>query len=142
MLSTIILSVVLLTNSYTTEDLQYLTECIYFEARSESKEGQYAVAHVVLNRVADKRWPTTVKGVVTQRLQFSYRNGKTTDLILGKDIGAWQKAGLIAQEVLTGIAKDNTDGATHYLRIEHATDLSWYKKLKHTKEIGHHDFYK
>ena len=131
------------THSYEVEDLEYLTGCIYFEARSESTAGQYAVAHVVMNRVADRRWGNTVKKVVTQRLQFSYRNGKSADdIIVGKNKEAWRKAELIAHNVLSGLHKDNTGGADHYLRIEHSTDLSWYKKLIHTKKIGHHDFYK
>jgi hypothetical protein len=50
---------------------------VYFEARSDNMSGQYAVAHVVLNRVQDNRWPNDVCNVVTQRndnnvCQFSW----------------------------------------------------------------------
>lgn len=48
-----------------------LANVIYHEARGESRTGQAAVAYVVLNRVADKRFPNTVKEVIWQRNQFS-----------------------------------------------------------------------
>lgn len=40
---------------------------VYFEGRSEPIMGQYAIAEVVMNRVADTRFPDTVCGVVKQR---------------------------------------------------------------------------
>ena len=40
---------------------------VYYEARSEPLEGQYAVAHVVLNRVASPRFPDDACTVVQQR---------------------------------------------------------------------------
>ena len=39
---------------------------IYHEARNESVIGQIAVGQVVMNRVADERFPNTVCEVVTQ----------------------------------------------------------------------------
>jgi len=52
---------------------------IYFEARSEGEQGQLAVGHVVMNRVADRHYPSTVCNVVRQggekrlhRCQFSW----------------------------------------------------------------------
>lgn len=45
---------------------QCLTTAIYYEAASESEEGQRAVAQVVLNRVRHPAWPKTVCGVIYQ----------------------------------------------------------------------------
>ena len=39
---------------------------IYFEAKSEPKAGQYAVADVTLNRVNDSRYPNSICEVVLQ----------------------------------------------------------------------------
>ena len=58
---------------------------VYYEARSEPLEGQYAVAHVVLNRVADDKFPDDACKVIKQglekgigRCQFSwYCDGKS-----------------------------------------------------------------
>src|SRR5690606_4966325 len=55
-----------------------LATAIYFEARGESLKGQAAVAQVVLNRVRNPAYPSTVCGVVYQnqhlrnRCQFSF----------------------------------------------------------------------
>ena len=54
-----------------------LTSAIYYEAASESDDGQRAVAQVILNRVRHPAWPSTVCGVIYQGsdmpgCQFSY----------------------------------------------------------------------
>src|SRR3546814_1037743 len=46
--------------------LDCLAEAVYYEARSESEEGQRAVAQVVLNRVRHPAYPGSVCGVVYQ----------------------------------------------------------------------------
>ena len=43
-----------------------LANAIYFEARGETVKGQYAVAEVILNRVASKSYPDSVCEVVSQ----------------------------------------------------------------------------
>src|SRR4051812_4814289 len=47
---------------------------IFGEARGEPEAGQIAVAHVIKNRTADKRWSADAYAVVTQRNQFSSWN--------------------------------------------------------------------
>ena len=51
---------------YKSEDLHCLAMNIYHEARSENLAGKYAVADVVMNRVRDDRYPSTVCSVVYQ----------------------------------------------------------------------------
>jgi spore germination cell wall hydrolase CwlJ-like protein len=60
-------------------ELFCLAQNIYFEARGEPLLGKIAVGHVVLNRVADKRFPGHVCKVIQQggnrrlhRCQFSW----------------------------------------------------------------------
>jgi N-acetylmuramoyl-L-alanine amidase len=52
-------------------NVEHMAQVMYHEARGESERGQVAVGQVVLNRVADPRFPKTIKGVVTQKSQFS-----------------------------------------------------------------------
>ena len=68
------------------DEVKCLAQNIYWEARNQSIQGMYAVADVTLNRVKDKRWPSTVCEVVKQRknergkwiCQFSwYCDGKS-----------------------------------------------------------------
>src|ERR1700676_3174349 len=47
-------------------DLECLAENIYFEARGEPLEGQYAVAEVTLNRTRAQNFPHTICSVVHQ----------------------------------------------------------------------------
>lgn len=47
-----------------------LAKLIYFEAGSQSVEGQQAVAEVVLNRVVSSQFPASVHDVIFQKGQF------------------------------------------------------------------------
>ena len=47
-------------------DYHCLASNIYWEARNQPIIGKLAVANVTLNRVASKRYPNTICGVVTQ----------------------------------------------------------------------------
>ena len=60
------------TPNYTQSDLDLLARVVHAEAGSSwlSDEHQRAVASVVLNRVADSRFPNTISGVVYQRGQY------------------------------------------------------------------------
>jgi len=116
---------------------------VYFEARSDNMEGQYAVAHVVMNRVQSHRFPNDVCSVVTQHrkgrtCQFSwYCDGKSDK---PRDAYAMAYATMVAADVLRGEAADMTGGATHY----HANYVRpyWASELEHTVTIGSHLFYK
>jgi len=55
----------------TQEELNLLARAVYSEARGESYEGQVAVASVILNRVADPRFPNTIKGVIFEPWAFT-----------------------------------------------------------------------
>ena len=118
---------------------------VYYEARSEPMDGQYAVAHVVLNRVANDAFPDDACKVVKQgyhkgrhRCQFSwYCDGKSDN---PKDKMSWVVAQVVAYNTLYGHHRDNTHGATHY----HATYVSpwWRKHYDKTVAHGSHIFYK
>ena len=121
-----------------------LAQAIYYEARGESEEGQRAVGNVVLNRVADPRYPKTVCDVVFQneharhRCQFSFAcDGLADD---PPDTRAWHRARKLAEKMLTGKRNDDTGHATHY----HATYVQpdWASVLEPTVDIGHHIFYR
>ena len=48
------------------DEVYCMAQNVYFEARHESMVGKIAVAHVVMNRIEDKRWPNTVCEVVKE----------------------------------------------------------------------------
>ena len=125
----------------------------YHEAKNQSMIGQVATAQVVMNRVADSRYPNSVCEVVKQgpkykgsdvpvrhKCQFSwFCDGKSDEP--KKDSKEWFKAQDYARIVLSGrIALDVTEGATHY----HATYVkpAWARTKTRTTRIESHIFYR
>ena len=56
---------------YTQEDLEVLAHVICGEAQCYDDQEQLYVGSVVLNRVADPRYPNTIRGVVFQKGQYA-----------------------------------------------------------------------
>lgn len=108
---------------------------IYHESRSESLEGQIAVAMVTMNRAS---WDTaSVCDVVYERKQFSWTH-RLEDFTPKEPI-AWERARQLAQRVIEGRHDDITDGATHF--HTRAVRPAWRHSLKKLKTIGGHVFY-
>lgn len=74
-------------SKYTYEDIRILTTTVYYEAGSTTEQLRQYVAQVALNRVADSRFPNTVKGVITQPGQYNtkYASAETAQTIKNKD---------------------------------------------------------
>jgi spore germination cell wall hydrolase CwlJ-like protein len=127
-----------------TRSLDCLTAAIYYEARSESDDGQRAVAQVVLNRVRHPAFPNTVCGVVYQGstrrtgCQFTF----TCDGSLARrpEAVGWFRARRIAAEALAGDVYAPVGNATHY----HTTSILpyWASSLIRSAVIGAHIFYR
>jgi hypothetical protein len=115
-----------------------LVKAIYFEARSESIEGQLAVAEVILNRAASGLYPPSICGVVTQAAQFSFiRAGKFP--VPDTNSAAWRQALAIADVARKGLADAVAPNVLWY----HATYVapSWGRRLTRVAQIGTHIFY-
>ena len=122
---------------------------IYHEARGEPLQGQHAVGHVILNRVADDDYPGTVCDVVKQgrywdqvplkhQCHFSFWcDGLPEDF---NDRNAYGTALLLSWAIMLGGIPDPTHGATHY----HATWVSpdWTLIMTPTIQINNHVFYR
>jgi spore germination cell wall hydrolase CwlJ-like protein len=123
--------------------VECLTAAVYYEARSESDQGQRAVAQVVLNRVAHPSYPNTVCGVVyqgserTTGCQFSF----TCDGSLAKRPNPmfWERARNVAATALAGYVEPSVGLATHYHTI--AIHPYWAPSLNHIVTVGAHRFY-
>ena len=116
--------------------LMCLALTVYHEARGEPLRGQYAVAHVVMNRVNSDFWGNTVCAVVAQKSQFSY----TKKHSFPKDIEALRLAIKVSQHVIGGYP-DVTMGATHYFNPDVLLP-AWAGGLQYIMRIGNHVFYK
>ncbi|WP_293884094.1 cell wall hydrolase [Sphingomonas sp.] len=124
--------------------LDCMTAAIYYEAASESDDGQRAVAQVVLNRVRHPAFPHSVCGVVFQGYerrtgcQFSF----SCDGALKRRVSqvAWNRARLVAARALSGSVFAPVGWATHY----HTDWVApyWSNTLVKTVQIGAHIFYR
>lgn len=118
-----------------------LRQALYFEARGEGLKGQFAVAEVILNRVASAQYPNSVCAVVGQggsgSCQFSYACDGASDSM--RERTAVEVAGRIAAVMLNGGDSNLTSGATYF--HSRAVFPSWANKFTRTASIGAHLFY-
>jgi len=139
---------------------------IYHEARGESVEGKFAVAHVTMNRVTSNRYPSSVCDVVYQadmrinwkgklvprihKCQFSwYCDGKSDDIVLKTSTGrvikhnmeAWEQSLEVATTILKDEVYDPTFGATHYYNDKLA-DPFWADSYIKVARIDNHVFHR
>ncbi len=123
---------------------QCLASAVYYEAATEPRAGQEAVAQVVLNRLRSPLFPKTVCGVVYQGsrrrtgCQFTF----TCDGSLARAPVArlWQQARDVAEQALHGFAASGLAQALNY----HADYVApaWRNSLVRVKQIGAHIFYR
>lgn len=130
--------------TFNAAEYRCLAQAIYYEARSETRAGQKAVAEVVLNRVDSKHFPDSICGVVFEGserrtgCQFSFTcDGSMEKAPKGKP---WDRSQDMARLVLTGGVKPMTNRATHY----HTTEVNpvWSNNLRMTRHVGSHVFYR
>lgn len=129
-------------------DIDVLARTLYGEARGEGVAGMQAIAWVVVNRVrkGEPRFKGNVIDVVMAPHQFSCwsksdPNSKLCARVNESD-PIFALAVYAAASVLSGEVRDMVGGADHY----HATWMkpfpAWASKMKETKRIGQHVFYK
>lgn len=128
-----------------------LAQNIYYEARGSNRADRIAVADVVINRVQDRRYPSTICEVVRQGRQYAdgrmirnqcqfswYCDGKKDEPAEGD---AWVNAQQVAYLMLylkqyRGISEGSTHYHAHYVSPE------WAKDFQLVGSIGSHIFYR
>lgn len=120
-----------------------LALALYWEAKTEGREGMLAVASVILNRVAHPQFPNTVCAVVTQGgeqppCQFSWWCDGKSDR--PTEARAWTLARDLAEAALADPPPDRTGGALFFHNTRIATP--WVRQRQRTAQIGRHVFYR
>lgn len=117
-----------------------LALAVYHESKGQPEIGMRAVAYVILNRKSDRRFPSTICGVVWQPGQFSWAVRPVMSL-LPKESRNWITAQEIAMAALTGESNDPTSGAKFFYNTK--TDRpGWSGRGTRTLTIGPHVFLK
>jgi N-acetylmuramoyl-L-alanine amidase len=129
-------------------ELDAETKClalaIYWEGRAESREGQVAIAHTVLNRVGHGEFPDSICGVVAQKsaggksCQFSWWCDGKQDIPESKD--QWDNSVEVAREAKDRTSDDPTKGALFFHSVK--VDPNWDGKRERIGRIGDHIFYR
>lgn len=110
-----------------------LMRAMYFESNRSSAEGMLAVGTVVMNRLADSRYPKSVCGVVGQPNQFA--QGVLTKKMT--DSGA-VLAAQVADQVMRGARHPGVQNAQHF----HTAGLRFpYNNMYYVLEAGGNEFY-
>jgi len=127
-------------------DLECLAENIYYEARGEPLDGQYAIAEVTLNRLRSPYFPKTICGVVhdtrwdPSRRRF-VAHFSWTDDNLGDPWGPkWKQAMRVATTVYDDAYMPLVPDALYY----HAVNVHprWASQRHAVAKIGNHIFYR
>lgn len=118
-------------------ELECLAGAIYFEAKSETLEGQLAVGRVIVNRARSGRFPASYCGVVFQRSQFSFVRGKGMPVI-NRTARGWKNAAAIAQIAHQGSWTSPAEGALFF----HAARVSPSWNLTRIARVDNHIFYR
>ena len=111
-----------------------MTRVMYFESNRSSAEGMLAVGTVVMNRVHDHKFPSTVCGVVGQRNQFA-------DGVMWKPMKEGKSQALarqVAEKVLAGARHPGVRNAKFF----HTQGYSFpYTNMHYVLNAGGNSFY-
>lgn len=122
--------------NYTREDLEWLSKIVHAEARGENYANKLAVANVIINRTADRNYPSTIRDVI-----FDKRSGvQFTPTIDGAVYNTPSfDSFLAALEALEG--KNNSEDALFFINPQIAQS-SWVSRNREFAfAIGNHSFY-
>ncbi len=129
------------------DDVQCLAENVYFEARGEPLEGQYAVAEVTLNRTRAPHFPRSVCQVVHEVRWDPVRRRQVADFswtelgaLSPEDGPAWKQALSVAAAEYDDLHPQVVPEALYY----HATSVrpEWARSRRPVATIGNHIFYR
>lgn len=122
----------------TDEEVEILCKIVEAEATSEDIYGKMLVANVVLNRVLDDEFPSTIEEVVFQKGQFSpIKDGRYYT------VPVTDSTKEAVERVLNG--EDYSDGALYFFARKRTTTTKakWFDTaLQKVIKYGGHEFYK
>jgi spore germination cell wall hydrolase CwlJ-like protein len=131
------------------EDANCMAKAIYYEARGESASGKAAIGFVIMNRVKDGRYPSTICGVVEQSTfinhkrfcQFSwYCDGGKAKINKVIYDPSYAVCFIIAYNVLNGTIDNNIHNAVSF-HIRRLKGVWPSRTMRLVATIGNHSFY-
>lgn len=131
-------------NASSREDEKLFALNIYHEARSGGRDGMVAVGWVVLNRIKDKGFPNTIRGVILQGgPKPPCEWGWTCDRRKDQPASAehWRLAQQVARQMLGRNRPADPTGGALWLHETWRTPPAYTGGLRQTARIGENVFY-
>lgn len=128
--------------SLTEEEITMLERIVEAEATGEDIIGKILVANVVLNRLADEKFPDTVKEVIFQKVGDEYQFSPVADKRYWK-VKVTSETKEAVQRALNG--EDYSQGALYFMarKLAKKSSIKWFdNNLKWLFKYGAHEFYK
>lgn len=128
--------------SATEEEITMLERIVEAEATGEDITGKILVANVVLNRIADDKFPDTVKDVIFQKVGNDYQFSPIADKRYWK-VKVTEETKEAVQRALNG--EDYSQGALYFMarKLARKSSVKWFdNNLKWLFKHGAHEFYK
>jgi spore germination cell wall hydrolase CwlJ-like protein len=128
-------------------DRDLMIRTIIGEAGDQGPQGQAAVAHVIMNRVAAGKYGQTPSDVVLAPHQFEPWSTRSGELrAINPNSAAYQNVGDIVDMSASGDVPDPTGGATHFFAPKAQAALgrnvpAWATPQSQTAVIGGHTFF-
>lgn len=116
-----------------------LAEIGYFEARSESDKGVYAVMHSVVNRVRQRNFGNSIEEVANVKGHYSYLWDGSIDK--GYTEPKQLERMLVMAYKVLNYESDNPIGQADHYHVSTMT-TSWSRKMRHVATIGNHSFFR
>ena len=126
-----------------------LAQAIYHEARGESRDGQLAVANVIINRALSKKYPSSICGVVFQnadkgryKCQFTFACDGRSDM--GRERTAWNRSVKLAEDAFYEYQQGRRPGVVPNSTLYYHTTAvapKWSHTFHRVAAIGSHVFY-
>lgn len=119
-------------------ELECMAKIVHHEAANQSRDGQRAVAQVILNRVASGRFPTTICGVAHQPGQFF----DTRRYNPRRDTATWVTAVEVAREVRDGERRDVVPANALFYHAAYQPPTRFFRTRTRVATLGDHVFYR
>lgn len=117
------------------EETMCLAKIVHHESANQPRDGQLAVAQVVMNRLASPRFPRSICAIALQPGQFFNVHAYNP-----RQDSRWDRAVEIAIDARNGISPPVV-GEALFFHAAHASP-SFHRSRTRVTQIGHHVFYR
>jgi len=119
------------------KQLECMAKVVLHEAGNQPRAGQLAVAQLIMNRVGQERFGSTVCEVVNQPGQFF----RTASYNPHQGSQRWATAVEVSRQAMAGNADQVVPGAVFY-HAAHATPNRFFRSRERLSMVGDHIFYR